>query len=287
MDLNALADLCMVVQYGGLGKASRQSGRAKSSLSRHLASLELELGLRLMERGARGLELTEAGQQLVARAEGPLLELAQALAEIKEGVARPRGTLRIAAPGLFSQIALGRLCAAFMAQYPEVRIDVTTEDRMTDLVEERIDVAIRVNPQPETDLVGHCFARDRMLVVAAPGLARPATGLSLPAVGLANKEAEHWSTGAGTTVFQPHYLARFSSILMVRDAVLAGAGAATLPESLVRSDLAAGRLQNWGDVDHGGVDLWVLHTSRRLARPKVRAFVDFIGTRYPGGEMVV
>src|SRR5687767_14990297 len=135
MDLNALADFALVATSGGLGKASRTSGKSKATLSRRIADLEEQLGIRLIERSARGLKLTEAGALLLARAEGPLAEVAEAMAAAKEGVSTPRGRLRVAAPVLFSQLAMGRIGAEFCAAYPDVTIEVIAEDRVVDLVE--------------------------------------------------------------------------------------------------------------------------------------------------------
>ncbi|AJK49661.1 LysR family transcriptional regulator [Burkholderia plantarii] len=292
MDLNALADFNLVAAHGGYGRASRASGRSKATLSRRVAELERAMGVRLLERGARGLALTEAGELLAARTEGPMHEVADAVAAAREGLAAPRGLLRIAAPLLFSQIALGRLAAGFAAAYPEVRIEAVAEDRVVDLIEERFDVAIRPNPRADSNLVGRCFVRDRMVVVAAPSVARPvaadgdgAAPVAVPAVVMATREGETWRLDAGRLVIEPVPRLRLSSLLMVRDAAIAGAGVALLPRSIVAAALAAGRLVEWGA--HGAeVELWVLHTSRRLPSPKVRAFVEFVCARFPDGALL-
>src|SRR5687767_15859588 len=124
MDLNALADFALVAMNGGLGRSSRASGKSKATLSRRIADLEEELGVRLIERSARGLKLTEAGQGLMARTEGPMLEVAEAMTATREGLSAPRGRLRVAAPALFSQLAMGRISAEFCAAYPDVTFEV-------------------------------------------------------------------------------------------------------------------------------------------------------------------
>src|SRR5437867_7212942 len=176
VDLNALTDFALVATNGGLGKASRASGRSKATLSRRIADLEEQLGVRLIERSARGLKLTEAGQMLMDRTEGPMHEVAEAMTATREGLSAPRGRLRVASPLLFSQLAMGRICAEFCAAYPEVTIEVLAEDRMVVLVEEQFDVAIRINPRPDSNLVGRCFAKDRLVVVAAPSVVMPSPG---------------------------------------------------------------------------------------------------------------
>jgi DNA-binding transcriptional LysR family regulator len=289
MNLNALIDFALVATHSGLGKASRASGRSKATLSRRIAELEEQLGVRLIERSARGLKLTEAGEMLIARAEGPLGEVVEAMTAAQEGVSTPRGRLRVAAPVLFSQLAMGRIGAEFCAAYPQVSIEVLAEDRLVDLVEEQFDVAIRINPRPDSNLVGRCFAKDRLVVVAAPGVAKPEPGAvsAVPAIVFSNFQPTQWNLDDGRLILEPIPRLWFSSFLMIRDAAVAGGGAALLPQSIAWSQLARGELVQWGAVSTVEAQLWVLHTSRRLAAPKVRAFVDFMCARYPDMSLVL
>lgn len=288
MDLNALADFALVATNGGLGKASRASGRSKATLSRRISDLEEQLGVRLIERSARGLKLTEAGQSLMARTEGPMLEVAEALTATREGPSIPRGRLRVAAPMLFSQLAMGQISAEFCAAYPEVTCEVLAEDRLVDLVEEQFDVCIRINPSPDSGLVGRCFAKDRLVVVAAPTVTMPRAGAvrSVPGIVFSSFQPTHWSLDNGL-VLEPIPKLRLSSFLMIRDAAVAGAGAALIPQSIAWSQLTRGELVQWGTISGVEVQLWVLHTSRRLPAPKVRAFVDFMCDRYPEASLVL
>lgn len=289
MDLNALADFALVAIHGGLGKASRASGKSKATLSRRIADLEEQLGVRLIERGARGLKLTEAGEMLMARTEGPMHEVTEAMTAAREGLSSPRGRLRIASPMLFSQLAMGRICAEFCAAYPEVSVELAAEDRIVDLVEEQFDVAIRINPNPDSTLVGRCFAKDRLVVVAAPSIPMPLPGAvrSVPGVVFSNFEPTNWNLDGGRLVLQPVPRLKLSSLLIIRDAAVAGAGAALIPQSIAWDQLTRGELVQWGTVSDVEVALWVLHTSRRLPSPKVRAFVEFMCDRYPAGSLVL
>jgi len=290
MDLNALIDFNLVASHGGFGRASRASKRSKATLSRRVADLEEGLGVRLIERSTKGLELTAAGQQLLGRTAGPLHEVLDAIAAAREGTGKVAGVLRIAAPILFSQLAMGRVCADFRALYPDVNVEVVAEDRVVDLVDEQFDVAIRPNPRPDTALVGRCFARDRLVVVAAPAIPKPRasrTPARVPAVVSAHRDGETWPLAGETLTLEPVPLLRLSSMLMLRDAALAGAGVAQVPRSIVWQQLARGELVEWGSVGAKDVELWVLHTSRRLASPKVKAFVDFMCERYPQGALAL
>jgi DNA-binding transcriptional LysR family regulator len=194
--------------------------------------------------------------------------------------------LRISAPLLFCQIAMGKLAAHFAVKYPEVRLEITTEDRAVDMVEEGYDLAIRVNPKPDENLVGRRFLRDRLVVVASPTLKRPSRHQSVPAVvrGV-NDEPTAWDlkTKAGVSRMAVDPFLRLSSMIMVRDAARVGVGAARLPISLVSRDLAAGTLVLWGDIDGPEIALWTLYPSRRLLSARVSAFLEHLKVAFPKG----
>ena len=286
MDLLALADFNLVARHGGFGPAARAAGRPKATLSRRVAELEASLALRLFERGARAIKLTEEGRALFERTASLLTELDETAAAIASGGDRPRGTLRISAPLLFSQIAMGKLAAEFALRHAEVRLEVTTEDRAVDMVEEGYDLVIRVNPAPDDSLVGRVFLRDRLVVVASPGLARPTGKRAAPAIVRDRGDrATSWEVVArkGRTRIAVDPVLRLSSLVMVRDAVRAGVGAARLPVSLVTHDLAAGTLVHWGNVDGPEIALWALYPSRRLLSARVSAFLDYLQHAFPKG----
>ena len=286
MDLLALADFNLVARHGGFGKAARATGRPKATLSRRVADLEAQLDVRLFERGARKLKLTEEGRALHERTSQLLTELEETATAIASGGQTPRGRLRISAPLMFSQAALGKLAAGFVMQYPDMRVEIVVEDRPVDMIEEAYDLVIRVNPEPDINLVGRPFLHDRQVVVAPPDFAWPAEGAEVPAIvrGVVRK-SDTWKL---TTPDGPRELAvmpvlAMSANTMVRDAVLEGAGVARLPLSLVSGDLAAGRLALWGDVEGVKVALWGLYPSRRLLSVRVSAFLDYLRQAFPQG----
>jgi DNA-binding transcriptional LysR family regulator len=285
MDLIALADFNLVARHGGFGKASRTSGRPKATLSRRVTELEAALQLRLFERGTRNLKLTEEGRALHERTAALLTELDETAATIAAGGAEPRGRLRISAPLLFSQTAMGRIAAGFALKYPDVRLEVTTEDRAVDMIEEGYDLVIRVNPAPDESLVGRAFLHDRLVVVASPALPRPAAGLSAPGVVRGAGDRQIWnvvtSEGPATIGIEP--ILALSSLIMVRDAVRSGVGAARMPISLVSHDLFDGTLLHWGDIEGSEIALWALYPSRRLLSARVAAFLDFLKQAFPNG----
>ena len=284
MDLAALADFNLVAAHGGFSAAARASGRPKATLARRVGELEAELGVRLVERGTRSLRLTEAGRALWARTDGALREIAEAGADAAAGSGAPRGLLRVSAPVQLAAVALGQVAARYVAAYPAVRLEIVAEDRLVDAVTEGFDVVIRVNPAHDERLVGRQLVEDELLVVAAPSVALP-DGRSAQAVVLgAVRSAPLWRfvrDGQALTL-TPTVVLGLSSLAMVRHAALAGAGAATLPRSVVAADLAAGRLACWGVLDHPAVAIWALHPSRRLVSPKVTAFMRCLADAFPG-----
>jgi DNA-binding transcriptional LysR family regulator len=296
VDLDALVDFNLVAAQGGFSRAARFSGRPKATLSRRVSALEQGLGVRLIERGTHSLRLTEEGRALHARTEGLLTELVEAGEAVVLGASVPRGQLRVSAPVVFAHVALGRIGARFALAYPEVRLEIVAEDRLVDPVEDGYDLVIRIDPAPDGRLVGRRFLADERLIVAAPGLPRPTAEGPAPgeipvgAVVLAAMPANRvWRMRAAdgrALTLRPRPVLRLSSLLMAREATLAGAGIALLPKLLVAEDLASGRLVQWGVEDAPPVQIWALQSSRRLVGAKVRAFLDVIDQSFPNKVFV-
>ncbi|MGN6376001.1 MAG: LysR family transcriptional regulator [Sphingomonas sp.] len=286
MDLLALADFNLVARHGGFGKAARAAGRPKATLSRRVAELEADLDLRLFERGARALKLTEEGRALFERTRALLTELDETAKAISSGGQRPRGRLRISAPLLLSQTAMGRLAAGFVLKHPEVQLEITTEDRAVDMIEEAYDLVIRVNPPADDSLVGRAFLHDRLVVVARPDLPRPTGDEAIPAIVRGQIGAPTvWQAmaPAGPVRVPVRPVLSLSSFVAVRDAVRIGAGVARLPLSLASPDIATGRLVSWGEVEGVETALWALYPSRRLLSARVSAFLDHLKVAFPHG----
>jgi DNA-binding transcriptional LysR family regulator len=279
MDLTALADFNAVALHGGFGPAARNAGRPKATLSRRVAELEQSLGVRLIERGTRMLRLTEEGRALHERTRGLLAEIDDAGEAIASRAPVPRGRLRVSAPIVFAHVVLPRVASRFARAYPQVELEIVTEDRVADPVQDGYDLVIRVNPDPDEMLVGRRIATDRRALVAPRGYAPPDGASSLPAVVLARAASTPWrietADGRELTI-TPEPVLRLSSLLMAREAVLEGAGVSLLPGLLVEPDIAAGRLALLGREAGPPVELWALYSSRRLLSAKVRAFLDVL-----------
>ena len=291
MKLDDLADFILVATNGGFAQASRASGRPKASLSRKVMDLEAALGVRLFERGARTIRLSAEGAALLERAGGPLREMTEAADFLRERRNQPHGLLRISAPNLLGQLAMGRIAAEFTMANPDVHVSITLEDREVDLVNEGYDLVIRVNPEPNSDLVGRCFARDQVLIVSTPDLkshfldACTQPNYRLPVIVRGSSgNANSWRVVGGVMAEIPiRNVLQLSHLTMIRDAAITGIGAARLPRLLIDDDLGAGRLVSWGGASDQQTELWVLHTSKRLPSAKVKSFIAYLETRFQKG----
>ena len=154
------------------------------------------------------------------------------------------------------------------------------------MVEEGYDLAIRVNPEPDETLVGRIFLRDRLVVVASPGLDRPGEGATVPGVirgPIGGPLTWDMRSPGGKSSVTVDPVLGLSSLMMVREAIRAGLGAGRLPISLVSRDLAAGRMVLWGDLDRPEIALWTLYPSRRLLSARVSAFLVHLKEAFPMG----
>lgn len=281
MDLLALADFNDVAHHGGVGRAARITGRPKATLSRRIRQLEDALGVRLFDRGGHELRLTEEGRELQEQTQSLLEHIDEVGDTLRRGVRTPRGRLRISAPVLFGQRGLGRIAADYALAYPQVQLEVITEDRFVDPVDDGFDLIIRANPDPSTDLAGRCFLRDVQVVVAAPSLPRPTRQrhASVPIITLPHTPAEsQWQLTRARSVLAVTTLSvmRLSSMAMIHDAVISGVGAAAMPRSLVQADIDVGRLVEWGTLADRRIEVWALYPSHRHVSARVSAFVKLL-----------
>jgi DNA-binding transcriptional LysR family regulator len=289
MDLDALQDFDVVASHGGFAAAARLTGRPKASLSRRVRQLEDALGVRLFERGAHALRMTDEGLALHARIHALLEQLDDATDATRADAGHPSGRLRVSVPGLLAQRGLGRIAAAYVARYPRVQLEVNADDRFIDPVVDGYDLVIRANPKPDTELSGRCFLRDTTVLVAAPSIARPRRAEApVPAVVLSAaagvSELPYLNTRGQRRSVHLQSPLRLSSMNLVFDAVLAGAGVAAMPRSLVQGALDDGRLLLWGSMPGRTIEVWALYPSRRHVSRKVAAFVSLLMEHFPEGR---
>ncbi len=290
-DLNDMLYFAEVVDRGGFAAAGRTLGVPKSKLSRRVAELEAQLGVRLLHRTTRKLSLTAVGEQYHRHCVA-MREDAQAAADaVAQAQSEPSGTIRVACPVTLAQTTLGPLLPQFLARYPRVRVDMRVSNRAVDLVEEGFDVALRVRPTLDDSgsLVVKNFGTTQTLLVASPSQlarqGRPASvddlaRLDTVAMSAADGRTSWSLLGPGGAGHVLHHTPRLvaDDLLTLKFAVLRGTGICVLPDYMC-SDELQGRLlvpvlPGW--APRPGI-FHAVFPSRRGLVPAVRRFLDFLG----------
>jgi len=277
-----------VVELGGFSTAARAFRMTPSAVSKLVARLEARLGVRLINRSTRKLQLTPEGSAFYERALRILDEMSAAEREAAIG-ATPSGLLRVNTSVPFGLHRLLPLLPDFAKRYPDIKVEVVLTDLVVDLLEERADVAIRVGPMRESRLLARKLGESRMVVVAAPGYLKehgtPKTPDDLADHNLLRFGFAKWENGwpfkiGGETIAViPSGNALVSDGEAMQHLAVAGMGLARLARFHVEADIAAGRLVpvleafNPGDIEpiHA---VFVGHGGQLPAR--VRAFLDYL-----------
>jgi len=272
---------------GSFSGAAERLGQTPSGVSRTIARLEKHLGMTLLHRTTRRLQLTDEGAWLLERARAILADLEHTELEAAARRSQPSGLVRVNAATPALDHLLAPLVPAFLDAYPLVQLELTSGETVVDLIEERADLAIRIGQLPDSTLNARRLGSSRIRVLAAPGylerhgppsnvaelahhrllgFTRPATLNTWP---LAHEGAEGYTITPAVTA---------SSGETVRHLALAGAGIASLSDFLTRADIAAGRLVPvlpeaalpWDQP------VWAVFYKQGALAPRVTALVDFL-----------
>jgi DNA-binding transcriptional LysR family regulator len=276
-----------VFDAGGFSAAARQHGKSKALLSKYVTDLEDYLGVRLMNRTTRKLSLTEAGEAYYREASQLLQQLDDLDASILDQTAAPRGLLRVSAARNFGEMILAPAIFAFLAEHPDVTLDLRLEDRFVDLVEEGIDVALRISAAQDSSLIARKIADMQHSVVASPeyllahaepkapeDLRNHACIVDTNLQGQANWRFIEDGKTLSVPVTGP---VRVNSPLAARQAAIMGLGFAALPSYLADPKVASGELMAvLTDFVPTGQTLQAVYPHRRHLAGKVRALIDHL-----------
>lgn len=292
-DFNDLAYFAEVVAHGGFAPAGRALREPKSKLSRRIAALEERLGVRLIERSSRRFRVTEVGQAFYERCRAICEEGEAAEALVAAAQAEPHGRVRFSCPTGMVEL-VSQILPAFLTRYPKVRLQLIATDRAVDLIEERIDLALRVRVALTSDasLTMRSLGRSARILVGSPQMASRLGGdiarlAQFPTLGSSNDIGEvDWhlerSDGAVHTLrHEPRMTCE--DFAAVRAAAVADLGIALIPDHICASEIAAGRLVHLLPDWRG--QLGIVHlvfTTRRGLPPAVRALIDHLAARLPG-----
>jgi DNA-binding transcriptional LysR family regulator len=287
MDLNDIVVFTKVVETKSFTGAAEQLGLPKSTVSRKLAQLEERLGVRLVQRTTRKLALTDIGEAYYERCSRIVADVAAAEQLVTDMQATPRGRLRVTAPVDISSAYLGDIVAAFIANHPEVNVEVEATDRVVDLIEEGYDLAVRFGPMPESTLIAVRLCGIMGLLCAAPSyLSRRGTPKTVEELDehervlfTPGSRNQTWTLVHGDAMYEFGRPAHFASnnFGAVRDVVLSGGGLAVLSDFMVASDIKHGLLVHvlpeWSSRTN---DVHAVYPARQNLPPRLSLFLEHL-----------
>lgn len=283
-----------VMETGSFTGAAERLGTSSGQASKLVSRLETELGVRLLNRTTRSISATEAGKAYFERLRPLLDEYDHLDLAVRDASHAPRGRLRLTAPLSFGVIELAPALNDFALRYPEIELDVTFSDRVTNLVDEGFDMAIRIGRPADSSLVARKLCDVRIVVVGAPAyferMGEPAAPEELAAhdciIDTNFREPDRWPLRslAGEVLATPiSGRIRYSNAEACLRAAEAGLGLACVPSFVAGATIRAGRVRRILQAHE--TTPFVVHAlyphSRHLAA-KVRALVDFLADRYRG-----
>lgn len=283
-DLTDLRAFARIADLATISGAARSLRMPKSSVSRSLVRLEESVGAVLVERSTRHLRLTDAGLLLQRHARRILDDVGEAENAIGGLVSHPSGDLRVSAPFTFAAGPLAPMLPGFVARYPKVRVVLTIDNRNVDLLTEDIDVAIRIGPLPDSELIARRIATFELWPCASPKYLAGAPPINVPADLLGHRLIGHFDRrerwmfrtpgGAVRDIeFDPGLVVPEPDV--VRTMLLSHAGVGILPDFHAADDIATGRLVRvLPDLTGRSVETHALYPSHRSLSAKVRVFID-------------
>jgi DNA-binding transcriptional LysR family regulator len=295
-DFEALAIFAKVVELRSFAGAAAELALSKATVSKAVSRLEERLGARLFNRTSRRLALTDAGQRLAVRAARLLADGEAAENETLAQSTAPRGLVRLAAPMTFGVKSVAPLLPEFLAQYPDVSIDLHLSDATVDLIGEGFDVGLRIARLPDSSLIARRLCAMPRYTVASPSYlkryGRPTHPMHLAQhkcfgyAYLSTPNVWHYTNASGEQAnVRPAGQLRVNNGEAVLPAVIAGLGIADLPEFIVGDAIAAGQLEvilkGWKQPE-GAVHLVMPPGGPRPAR--VEALVDFLAKHFAKGR---
>jgi len=284
MNIEHLNLFVRIAQTSNISMAGKELGLSAAVASSYINKLETHLGVRLIHRTTRKVSLTQEGEAFLPHAEDVLASVEGARSSVGAGETSPRGTLRIAAPASFGRLHLVPALNGFLAQYPNLTIDLKLSDTIVDLVAGGFDIAIRNSALKDSSLIARKLAVDNRIVCASPhyiaknGMPKNPEALKnhqcLTLIGLDN-----WTfqTGKDQQTIKARGVFRTDNGEAIRDAAINGLGITLSSTWNAYQHLKTGELIQVLDQYPLVSDtaIWALYPSTRQLAPKVRAFIDY------------
>lgn len=283
--IRALRTLAAIADAGSLTAASQQLETSLQSVMRSLSDLEASLGTRLVHRTTRRMALTAAGRDYLDKVRRVLADLEDADDAARSGQESPRGSLVVTAPVLLGQMHVAASVMRFIEHHPDIAVRLECADRVSDLIEEGIDVAVRVGDLPDSGLVAHALGQVRQVVVASPGYLQvnglpqhPGDLAQANCLRFSGPHPSPWTFRIGrrqvTVAVQGNLECNLAAPLL--DACARGMGLARMQSYQAAPFIRAGRLQVvLQEFETPSHTVSAVHASRRLQPAAVRALVDW------------
>ena len=294
-DFNDYYWFALVVEHNGYSATERATGVPKSTLSRRIQHLEESLGVRLIQRTSRQFAVTDVGMSIYRHAQAMRMEMQAAQDVVNHLSATPRGVIRVSVPVSIAQQELAQVLPNFVKTYPDIQIQLMVTNRRIDIINEGIDITLRVRSQLDQDssLIIRRFGQIRQLLVASKtyikqhGEPETLEQLAQHATLSMNEDEAHqyWElTDTSYTIqrikINPKVMA--SNLSMLLQLTVQGAGIALLPESICAEQVRNGQLKvilpAW-DIPEG--TFHAIYPSRRGLLPAIRTFIDYLVAELP------
>jgi len=292
-DLRTLGVFVKVAERRSFARAAAELGITPSGVSNAIKRLEDQAGTRLLARTTRRVSLTEDGAAFFERCRQALAEIEEAELVLREARLKPSGNLRVDMSVAFGRLKIVPLLGAFQAEYPDIRLSLTFTDRYIDLIEEGVDVGVRLGTLQDSSLIARRLTSAQFKLVATSGYfakyGRPKTiedvlkHNCLIFTSRDTRLARDWrfTVGGSETTLTPRGNMSFSDGGALCEAACAGYGLAQIHDYYPEAELARGKLVSVLDKFNPSPNpIWLVYPPTRHLTPKVRAFVDFMTARF-------
>lgn len=269
-----------VVREGGFTRAARRLGLTKQTVSERIARLEAVLAVRLLERSTRRVRPTDAGAAYYDRCSVIAAQIEEANDEVTRRRSEPVGLLRVSAPYLYGRRFLAPVVAEYLTRYDKTRVEIALADRRVNLIEEGLDLAIRIGALDDSALTARKLGEGHMYYVASPEyLARrgaPEARKLRGARCVGTRPHETWVLRGAQVKVEPVLVV--NDLEIACEAAIAGVGVARLPSLVCKDPVRDGRLRVLFDDESAPRPVYVVYPSRAYLPAKVRLFIDALAS---------
>lgn len=291
--LTGMRTYAAVVAAGSFTGAAERLGISKALTSKYVGQLEEHLGVRLLNRTTRRLNVTEVGQAYYQRCRQLLDNMDELEAAVRQQQEAPQGRLLVAAPTTLGEMYLTRAVSDYLKEQPNVSVELVLADRFVNIVDEGFDLAVRIGKLADSSLIARRLAPARIVLCASPDYLNSAGAPAHPkelevlqcVIDTNIQDPEQWPFKEQSRSFRVKVNGRFrvNNALAVREMLLAGQGIGLCPFYVVEEDIRAGRLQvllqEYEAIEYG---IYAVYPHNRHLAAKVRTFVDYLADHFAG-----